>query len=106
MNTRRNIGREIGGAAVGVNQVPSQAPPAGMEMHVNPTGLLHGEVRKSLVEMSQAITLRAQAMTAKAEQQGVPRKNPPASIMASRLRDFTRMNPHIYTRLMIAENLE
>ena len=49
MNTRENAGGEIGGAAAGVNQVPSQAPPAGMEMHVNPTGLIDGYVRKTLV---------------------------------------------------------
>ena len=37
-------------------------------------------------------------MTAQAEQQGVPRKN--------KLRDFTRMNPPIYTGSKIAENLK
>ena len=68
-----------------------------MEMLVNPTGLTDGEVRKTLVEMSQAITLQAQAMTALAEKQGVPRENPPTSTMANRLRDFTRIHPPFYT---------
>ena len=56
--------------------------------------------------MAQAITLQAQAMTAQAEQQGFPRKDPLNSTMASRLRDFTRMNPLVYTRSKIVENLE
>ncbi|XP_027774291.1 uncharacterized protein LOC107024960 [Solanum pennellii] len=36
MNTRRNVGGEIGGASAEVNQVRPQAPTVGMEMHVNP----------------------------------------------------------------------
>ena len=64
MKTRRNAGGEIGGAVAGVNQIPPQAPAAGMELPVNPTGLTDREVRKSLVDMAQAITLQAQAMTA------------------------------------------
>ena len=45
-------------------------------------------------------------MTAQAEQQGVPKKNTLAITTDSWLRDFTRMNPPIYTRSKIAENLE
>nr|XP_010313133.1 uncharacterized protein LOC104644677 [Solanum lycopersicum] len=56
--------------------------------------------------MDQAITLQDQAMTAEAEQQGVPRMNPPANTMDSRLRDFTRMNPYLYTGSKIVEDLE
>ena len=49
MNTNRNTGREIGGATAGVNHIPPQAPTAGMEMPVNPTGLTEGEARIALV---------------------------------------------------------
>ena len=56
--------------------------------------------------MVQAITLQAQDMTSQIEQQGVPRKNPSSSTMASRLRNFTRMNSPIYTGSKIAENIE
>ncbi|TMW98750.1 hypothetical protein EJD97_003526 [Solanum chilense] len=97
MNTRRNTCEEIGGATDEVNQVPPQAPTAGLEMPVNPTWLTDWEVRTTLVQIDQSIILQAQAMTAQAEQQGVPRKNPPASTMGSRLRDFMRMNPPVYT---------
>ena len=106
MNTRRNAGGVIEGAAAGVNQVPPQAPAAGMEMHVIPTILKDGEVGKAMVEMDQAITLVAQAMTAKVEQQGVPRENPPAITMSNRLRNFTRMNPPVYTASKIVEDLQ
>ncbi|TMW99926.1 hypothetical protein EJD97_001688 [Solanum chilense] len=82
MNTRINAGGEIGGVAAGVNQVPTQAPAARIEMPANPSGLTSGE----------------------AEQHGVPRKNPHASTMANRSRDFTRMNPPIYTGSRIVED--
>ena len=58
------------------------------------------------MKMARAITLQSHAMTAHADQQGVPRKNPPSRIMASRLRDFTRVNPPVYTGSKISENLE
>ena len=77
-----------------------------MEVPVNPTWLTYVEVRTTLVQMAQSITLQAQAMTAQAEQQGVPRKNPRASTMANRLRDFTRMNPPTYIESKIFENHE
>ena len=57
MNTMRNVGGEIGEAIAGVNIVLTHAPAAGMEMHVNPTRLTDGEVRTTLVQMDQAITL-------------------------------------------------
>ena len=75
MDTRRNVGRERGKATAGGNQIPPQVPAAEMEMPVSPVGLTDGKVRTTLVQISQAITLQAQAMTAQAEQQGVPKKN-------------------------------
>ena len=105
MNTRRNADQRRGEAAARCNQVPPQAPTTEMKMHVNPAGLTNWEVRTALVQMAQAFTLQAQAMTAQAEKQDIPRKNPPASTMSSRLRDFTRMNPLVYTGSKIVENL-
>ena len=105
LNTRRNAGRGRGKAAVGGNKVPPGAPAVEMEMLVNPAGLTDGQVRIDLVQMSQAITLQGQAMTAQIEQQGVPRQNPPSSTIVSRLRYFTRRNPPIYTRSKIDENI-
>ena len=60
MNTGRNAGRRRGEVATGGNQVPPQAPAVGMEMHVNPAELTDGEVRTTLVQMAQSITLQAQ----------------------------------------------
>ena len=77
INTRRNTGRGRGEAAAWGNQVPPQAPAAGIENPINPTGLTDGEVRKYLVQMAQAIPLQAHAMKAQVEQQGVPKENPP-----------------------------
>ena len=68
-----------------------------MEIPVNQTRLTDREKRKNLVQMAKAITLQAYSMTAQVEQQGVPRDNPPSSTMASRLRDFMRVNPPVYT---------
>ena len=64
MNTRRNVGQRRRGAAAGGNQVPPHAPAEGMSMLVNPVGLTNAEVRTSLAQMAQAITMLAQAMTA------------------------------------------
>ena len=62
MNTRRKVGNEIGEATTGVIQVSPQAPAAGIEIPVNPTGFTDGEVRKTLVQMAQASTLQAQTI--------------------------------------------
>ena len=106
MNTRENAGGEIGGAAAGVNQVPPQAQAAGMKMPINPTGLTETYVRKTLVQSDQDINLQAHTMTAQTEQQVVPRENPHFFTMASGLRDFTRVNPPIYTGSKIIDDLK
>ena len=62
-------------------------------MTVNVAALTDGEVREALVQMAQSITTQAHAITSQATREGAPRENPHASTMASRLRDFSRMNP-------------
>ena len=52
----RNVGGKIGVAPARVNEVPPQAPAAGMELPVNPTGLTDREVRTVLVQMALDIT--------------------------------------------------
>ena len=47
MNTRRKIGREIGGTNAGVIYVPSQALAARIEMSINLAWLTDGQVRKT-----------------------------------------------------------
>ena len=63
MNTRSNVGQRRGEEVVRGNKDPPQAPAAEIEMPINQVGLTDGEVRKTLVQMSQAIILEAQAMT-------------------------------------------
>ena len=75
-------------------------------MHVNPAGLTDGEVNTAQEQMDQAIALQAKDMTALAEKQGVPRKNPPSSTIYNWLSDFMRMNPPIYNVPKIVEDLE
>ena len=65
-------------------------------MLVKPDGLTDVEVRASLAQMEQAIPMQAQAMTDHVNQQNVHRENPLVHSMADKLRDFTRMNPHIF----------
>ena len=46
--------------------------------------------------MDQAISVQAQTIMAQPTREGAPRENMYAITMASRLRDFTRMNPLVY----------
>ena len=48
--------------------------------------------------------MKDQSMTAKVNLQNVERENPPVRSMADRLRDFTRMNPHIFTGSKTSED--
>ncbi|XP_069147131.1 uncharacterized protein [Solanum lycopersicum] len=78
MNTRRTS-RRVGEADSRENQTPPQAPAAGVKVPVNPAALTDGEVIAALTT-----------------EEGAPKENPHASAMASRLRDFTRINPPAY----------
>ena len=62
INTRGNAGWGRVGEAAGDNQVPPQAPTAGVAMPVNPAGLTDSGVRTSLALMAQDITVHSQAM--------------------------------------------
>ena len=73
-------------------------------MLVYPVGLTDAEVRASLAQMAQAITLQAQAMTVQVNRQDVLRENPPVRRLADRLRDFMRMNPPIFTGSKLSED--
>ncbi|XP_027772354.1 uncharacterized protein LOC114076853 [Solanum pennellii] len=54
--------------------------------------------------MAQAITMQAQAMTAQVNREDVQRENRLVRSMADRLRDFTRMNPPIFTGAKTSED--
>ena len=94
MNTCRATGQRRGGAAARGNQNPPQAP----------AELTDAEVRASLAQMAQAITMQAQAMTTQVNQHDVQRENPPVRSMANRLRDFTRINPSIFSGSKTSED--
>ncbi|XP_015057492.1 uncharacterized protein LOC107003698 [Solanum pennellii] len=104
MNTRRNAGRGRGEIAAVGNQVPPLAPATGVAMPVNQTGLTDAEVRTALAQMAQAITVQAQAKMAQTNRHEVQREKPLAHNIANRLRDFTRMNPPIFTGSKTAED--
>ena len=97
MNTRIANGQRRGRAAPADNQNPPQAPAEEVAMPVNLVELTDAEVRASPAQIEHAITMQAQAMTSQVNRQDVQRKNPPVRSMANRLRDFTRMNPPIFT---------
>ena len=107
MNTRRNFAQSIeeeisnAGAAPHGDEVPTleegenadQAP-------VNPPPVMDENIRvvvlqldKDITTQTQAATAHAQAMMAQANRQVVPLPNQQVATMASRLRDFTQMNP-------------
>ena len=67
-----------------------------MQVPINQAVLTDGEVRAALVKSTQAIIAQTQAITAQATREDAPRENPDANSTASRLRDFTWMNPPVY----------
>ena len=106
MNTWRTKGPSRGGAAATGNQNPFQAPAEGLVMPVNPARLTDVEVRASLDQIAQAITMGAQYMTALVNRQDVRRKNAPVCSMADRLCDFTRINPPLFIGVKTSEDTQ
>ena len=99
MNNLRNTGRifdeqiENSGVPTFGDKVPPLEEDASDEKAlVNPQPLTNGDVRPSIFQMDQVVTTQAQAMMAKANREVVPRENKLGCAMASRLRDFTKMN--------------
>ena len=72
-------------------------------MSVNLVGLTDAKVRASFAQMAQSITMLARDTTSQVNRQEVHRENPPVCSMADRLRDFTRMNPPIFTGCKTSE---
>ena len=90
----------------------AEAPPHYEQLHLleenanvyqapaNPPPMTEAEIRVILDQMDQSMTTQAQtetnqahAMTAQSNRDVAPRPHQQVSTMASRLRDFTRMNP-------------
>jgi len=101
MNTRKaNVRREI---EENVNEeIPHQAP-QDPQVPNDERDMTNAEIRVALQTLTQltttqieAVTIQAQAITAQANREVGPRVNPNVNTMSSRLRDFTRMNPHMF----------
>ena len=73
---------------------------------VSPPAMTDGEVRATLFQMAQAITTQAQAITVQANMEIIPREKQHASTMASRLRDFTTMNPPSFLGSKVNEDTQ
>ena len=86
-----------GVAATGDKKVSPQAPAQGVLMPVYLAGLTDVEVRASLAKMTHAITMQAQDIIIQVNRKNVQRENPPVRNMADKQREFTRMNPPIFT---------
>ena len=107
MNTQitatRRLEEEIsnpGAPPRGYQVPPLQEDANDVQAPVNPPPLTDGEIRASFLQIVEAITTQAQyvttqaqAMTAQFDREVVPRANQHVGTMASRLIDFTRMNP-------------
>lgn len=77
-----------------------------MAIQLNPAGLTDAKVRTALGQMSEAINVKAQAMTTKANRKKVQCENPPAYNLVKRLRCFTRMNPPFFIGFKISKDIQ
>ena len=100
MNTRRNATRRLEEKIANVGAPPrgKQVPPLVEDANVdqapvNPPPLTDGDIRVALIKLAQASTIQAQATTAQANRELVPRPHQQVTTMTSRQKDFTRMNP-------------
>ena len=91
------------------NEVPQiEQYPINGQIPVVPPPMTDGEIRAAFINLSQAITSKAnnvtsqvQVMTSQVNREVGPQVPQHSSTMASRLRDFTRMNPHMFFQFEI-----
>ena len=86
-------------------QVPLLEEDANMEQaFVYPPLLTDEYIKAALIQLAQADTVQAQAMMVKANRELVPHPHQQVTTMASRLRDFTRINPPTFYGSMVEED--
>ena len=78
---------------MGATPQGNQVPPLEQDVNddqapVDPPHLTDGVISAALLQMDQAVTTQAQA-----NREVVPRENQQVCTIASRLKEFTRMNP-------------
>ena len=107
MNTRRNAAQRLeeevanAGTPSPYKQLhPLEENSNGYQAPANPQPMTEAEMRDILYQMAKAMSTQAQAATvqveatlAQANQDVAPRPHQQVTTMASRLRDFTQMNP-------------
>ena len=106
-DSREKCTEEIANAGAtpqGNRNAPQVQAAANYQVLVKPLAITDGEVRETLFQMAHAITTQAQAITTQANMEVAPRENQHARTMASRLRDFMRMNPHIFLISKVEED--
>ena len=75
---------------------PQEQVRLGDQELVNPLAITDGEIRTNFLNMDKAMTTQSQAIVAQENREVAPCENQNASTMASRLRNFIRMNPPMF----------